>query len=96
MGTMLLEKKKSCDLGHSGLDGETPRYRSRIQLRYGPDFKRPFCHPNCHPIIRDWVTIHRTGRDNQIEKPNQINLGWDQPGPVGTSAALYKPAALPA
>ncbi len=38
------------------------------------NFKRAFCHPNCHPIIRNWVAIHRTERDTQRKITRQINL----------------------
>jgi hypothetical protein len=40
-------------------------------------------HPNWHPIIRNSVPTLGTGRDGQIEKPNQIKPCWDQEVCVG-------------
>jgi hypothetical protein len=46
------------------------------------------CHPNCHPIIRNWVATAETGRDGRTGKLNQINPRWDHWGCLGTGATL--------
>src|SRR6516225_2696117 len=58
-----------------------PSQQRRLPISFPPlptlacaDFKRPFCHPNCHPIIRNLVTIHNTNRDDQPKNR------WDQEG----------------
>ena len=56
---------------------------------------RQSCHPNCHPIIRNWVATPGTGRDERMRKLNQINPAQHHSTLEGTGAALYKTAALP-
>src|SRR5262249_8598518 len=46
-----------------------PVFRNVLPL----PFARENCHPNCHPIIRNWVAIPGTGSDDLTDLCNQFN-----------------------